>query len=60
MITKIYKFTLSTSKIGSEVSEIVELQFYDDDTEQDIEEQVTQTYIEWVAEKNYGGFVEVK
>lgn len=60
MITKKYKFTLATSKIGSEVSETVELQFYEDDSEQDIEDQVTQIYIEWVAEKNYGGFVEVK
>ncbi len=60
MITKKFKFTLSTNKLHSEVSEIVNLQFHDDDTEQDIEEQVIQIYMEWMNDKNHGGFVEVK
>lgn len=59
MIIKKYHFSISTNKIGSETSDIVELQFDDDVTIEEIEEQVIEIYREWLFENNNGGFHEL-
>jgi hypothetical protein len=58
MIIKKYEFRLATNKVGSDVSEIVELEFEDDLTQEQIENQVNEYYAEWVGENNYGGWNE--
>lgn len=59
MITKKYHFSISTNKVGSETSDIVELQFDDDATLEEIENQVTEIYTDWLFENNNGGFHEL-
>ncbi len=59
MITRKYKFSIATAYINSEWSEVVELEFDEDASEEDIEEQVNEIYQEWVNEKNYGSWVQI-
>jgi hypothetical protein len=59
MITRKYKFSIATVYINSEWSEVVELEFDEDASEEDIEEQVNEIYQEWVNEKNYGSWVQI-
>jgi len=59
MITKKYHFSISTNKAGSETSDIVELQFDEDATVEEIENQVTEIYTDWLFENNNGGFHEL-
>lgn len=51
----IYEFELSTSCVGSEVKEEVEINT-DGMTAEEEEIEVAQCYIEWVGENNYGGW----
>jgi hypothetical protein len=59
-MTRKYKFTIATNRIGSEVSDEVELEFDDDSTEAEIEKQVNEIYVEWLCENNQGYFVAVE
>lgn len=60
MITKKFKFSIGTMYINSTVTEIVELQFDDDATDDEIDDQVNEVYTEWLFERNTGSYVEVK
>lgn len=60
MITKKFKFSIATNYINSEWSEEVELQFADDVTEEEIENEVNEIYTEWLFEKNQGGWFAVQ
>ena len=53
-----YKFTIATNNIGSEYSQKVVLDFDEDATEEDIENQVSEAYTEWLNEHNCGGYEE--
>lgn len=60
MITKKFKFSIATNYINSEWSEEIEIQFEDDATEQEIEDEVNQIYTDWLFEKNQGRWCAVK
>jgi len=59
MITRKFEFSIATNYINSDWTEEVELQFADDATEQEIEDEVNEIYIEWLNEKNQGGWVAI-
>lgn len=56
---KKYKFSIATPYINSIWEEEVEVEFADDATEEEIENSVTETYTEWLLEKNKGGWREI-
>jgi hypothetical protein len=58
MIKRKYIFRLATNRVGSDIIEEVELEFNDDLTEEQIEDEVNECYAEWVGENNYGGWSE--
>ena len=60
MIKRTYKFTIETNYINSEWSQKVELQFEDDASEEEIEQQVNELYTEWLFENNCGGYFLIK
>lgn len=60
MIKRKYKFSIATTYVKSEYSQIMELEFEDDDTEQEIEEQVNQIYTEWLFNNNHGGYLQIE
>ena len=51
-----FEFRIATNYINSEWSEDVEIQFAEDATETEIEDQVNEIYTEWLFEKNQGGW----
>ncbi len=55
-----FEFCIATNKVGSEQKETVELEFDDDLTESEIEDQANEVYKEWLFENNEGWFKEVK
>lgn len=57
---KKYIFTLSTNKVGSEQSEIMDFEFDDDASQYEIEDEVNNAYSEWMSENNYGGYSEIE
>lgn len=59
-MTRRYNFTLETTMRGSVVSQILELQFDDDSTEEEITDQVNEVYEDWVSNNNNGGWSEIK
>ena len=60
MIQRKYRFSIATTYINSEWYEDVELEFDEDLTEDEIEQQVNDIYTEWLFEKNYGSWIEIK
>ena len=60
MIIKKFKFNISTNKYGSDCEDEIEIQFDDDETEEEIENQVNQIYQDWLNEKNQGFWIEIK
>lgn len=60
MIKKTYNFSIETNRVGSRVDDDIELQFDDDATEKEIEQQVTEIYTEWLFGQNNGGFYEIE
>lgn len=56
MITRKFSFSIATNYIRSEWKEEVELEFEDDATEEEIEDEVSAYYQEWLNENNHGGF----
>ena len=58
-MVKKYLFSISTNIVGSEEKEQIELELPDDCTEQEIEELGVEEYLEWLHEKNRGGFEEI-
>jgi len=56
MITRKYRFSIATTYIQSEYSQVMELQFDDDETEEEIEQQVDEIYTQWLFEHNQGGY----
>lgn len=59
MITKKYKFSIATPYIKSEWSEEVELEFDDDLSEDEIDDQVSEIYSDWLFRKNGGTYSEI-
>lgn len=59
-MTRSFKFSIATSLIPSDCVEVKELQFDDDATEEEIEEQVNEIYSEWVSAKNYGTWTAIE
>lgn len=55
-MTRKYKFTIATQYVRSGYTEEKEIEFDDDCTEDEIEEQVCEVYNQWLNENNYGGF----
>jgi len=60
MLTKKFTFTLSTKYVGSDHSEEVEFEFDEDATQDDIDNQVSESYERWVLEHNCGNWVEIE
>lgn len=56
MIIRKYRFSIATTYIQSEYSQVMELQFDDNDTEEEIEQQVDEIYTQWLFEHNQGGY----
>ena len=54
-----FNFSIETCYVNSKSCEIIELQFDDDATEEEIEKEVEEIYTEWLFEHNYGGFSKV-
>lgn len=50
MIIRKYRFSIATTYIQSEYSQVMELQFDDNDTEEEIEQQVDEIYTQWLFE----------
>lgn len=59
MITKEFKFSISTQYIGSEEYEIVRIDFEEDSTEDEQDDVVNEEYTQWLFEHNRGGYSEV-
>lgn len=53
------EFTISTMYIKSEVKETKVFEFDDDTDDEFIEEHISEEYVEWLAEKNQGGWSKV-
>jgi len=51
-----FKFTIQTPYVHSEYKEIVELEFDEDATKNEIEEIVEEQYELWLQEHNHGGW----
>ena len=51
-----FEFSIQTRNLGSKVSQVMELQFDEGATDEEIEEQVNEIYNEWLVEKNLGGW----
>lgn len=49
-------FNMSTKYVGSTQQEEMTYEFYDDETEQEIKDFLTEAYTEWVLETIYGGW----
>lgn len=60
MKTKKYRFSIATRYINSEDYEIVELQFDDNATEDEINNEVSEIYQTWANERNQGYWKEVE
>ncbi|MBU0847357.1 hypothetical protein KKH23_09265 [Patescibacteria group bacterium] len=54
-----YEFYIETRYVGSRVTEKVELQFPDDATEEEIEDDVYEVWIKWKDENCVGGWIHV-
>jgi hypothetical protein len=54
---KKYMFSLATPYVNSEWKEEIELQFDDDATIEEIENQIDEIYQEWVNERNNGCWI---
>jgi hypothetical protein len=55
-MTRKFNFSIATTYIRSEWKEVVELEFDDDATEEEIEKEVEEAYQLWLYEHNYGGW----
>ena len=51
-----YEFYVETRYVGSRVTDEIELQFDDDATEEEIEKEVEECWIEWRNENCEGGW----
>jgi hypothetical protein len=51
-----FEFTVSTRYVGSEVKDEIELEFEDDATEEEIEKEVTEVWVDWRNEQCDGGW----
>jgi hypothetical protein len=50
------KFSIATQYVKSSYSEHVKIEVEDDATEQEIEQEVEETYRNWLEEHNYGAW----
>lgn len=55
-----FEFSVSTHYVGSKVTEQVELEFEDDATEQEIEDEVSEYWVEWRNNECEGGWTRIK
>lgn len=60
MKTKKIEFSIATNRQGSNFKTEVTLQFDDNDTEEEIEEQINHIYAEWLFDNNQGGWKVIK
>lgn len=50
------EFSISTNRVGSEEKGVVELEFLNNENEEQIEEAIQDSYLEWLGEHNRGGY----
>lgn len=50
------EFSIATNRVGSEEKEVVELEFLNNETEEQIEDAIQESYLEWLGEHNRGGY----
>ena len=59
-MTRKFNFSIATTYVRSEWKEVVELEFDDDATEEEIEKETEEAYQLWLSEHNYGGWSAVE
>ena len=57
---RIYRFSVGTNNVGSDVEDELKLEFEDDLTEEQIESQVEEIYLDWRNNYLDGGWTLVK
>ena len=55
-----FKFTVSTRYVGSEVEEEIDIDFDDDATEEEIEKEVKERWVDWRNENSDGGWFRIE
>ena len=59
-MTKKFEFCIATDNVGSDVTEIIEIEIPDDADEYTIIDIVNEEYADWLSHANKGGWCEVK
>lgn len=60
MKIKKFKFTVNTPIEMSEYSEELELEFRQDITEEEMEKELEEVYLDWITLNNSGGWEEIE